>query len=1529
MAYVLEDENEVMLMEAPSEPTGEAAGSKQEVPAVSPVTSPTKQELVAQEPASAPSARGSDEQKLESESPAKDSDMLTCRVCVQRLCRKCFPKKNQCVCLECRRADEAAAKQVKGTEKEAQFKSIKEKGGPEYQKLILEFRKQCPAAGRGKVRATFDFTTYFKTVEHYNDVNNKAHCRYMTEVHYLAWAQTAEGGSYNAVEAKDKWDAMFADPLHNRDKNGKDRSDRLLIHMYDDVVGSSGTKSTRGYTVSGKTMKNARPDQLEAMDSLIASGHDGFNSSVFEAAGGAGLQLSLKTGNGSKLQKGGVHSQQALAVQDKPAANNAEETDDADSKKKKRKVDMQALRVTQHDKLVREEDTLIVESRECASKLYDALKTVTAEDEEQYKLYVDMIKTRKDAVEVWAMLDVDSANCTEAEAESAVATFRAYQEQAKANGLLPCPEFEHLVCRLQLFLDAKTLTDEADSQEAMRQVLKTFGENKTLVKNLFSCANRAVKDLASARKARQKTCDARVRKEVAQAAAKAKAKAKAESATSAKPKGAQPEPVAEAVPAIFKFVRYATCDEAVSKLKATAAAYMTSGAFARDGLNTLKPYIVEGCADLDDFVKKDEMASSRFNFFLRTFQTSSQRTGSGRGTMSLPEMQNLMDALHNYAPGQTIDPKQQAISDKEMCALLTTVGAYAFSENMRYCGTEFKQASTLRYQVDGTRRFAAAAFTALQAKLAEMLADGGDNDSGGATAAEGVGVVGKMKELGINNAEQVTLDALAKILPSATEDESDQLLSICCVAESRPKSITFMPAGFVLLDATVGVEKVTGFRVALMVAAEHELQIKDMAAIAKVFTVQGRDATLMNRMVQMLECKQSLCTLATGGMTKQEDRDGDEDDRVNRATVVQGVPSPSPTAKVPPAPAMEHAKDAENAEALNAALKQIDEMDEQEAELKRKREASDKWARASEARRAKQQKPDDGGVEEAAAAALTPATPASTTEVPNLPDESLAQATRPEATPPPQTSPLSTTLTTASAGEESAGEVDAPAKRLRLSATDAPSGAMTDNGKKLIEAMAQQKQKAKASATPPTTTTTTAAKAKAQAKVLVTHYSGYDAPGIAFSFVEHYLKKAGWLRSGARCVLPLHACDYAPLAQQALLSLPEPLKYEHIFCDMLDRVPDAMDAACSAASEQAAAKMHPTSKKVSSKAQRESASALGRELIQELMDCMRDVKFEEASSFCLRHKADCPIPGLKKYADKGMLTVAIAGLDWSCMGSKSGLLGSGIQANVLWVQERRQMQENLLFIECTSHFDEEASATAHLSDLYTFQSIILGPDDFGLPCTRQRKFCVGVLRQWGYMDKPLSRIGQLFRIRRLCGDVYLQAPDAEVQQHHAERAVERGFQASAVDHLSPSQLLPPAMLVRHDAYQAQKQKLGYHVGLCMLGQNAESFGQVTETVPALLRSSTVWCFGPLTEREMMAKEHLLVMGIPAYAHVADEVGFENPLQQVLTGPNALSSAQVKRLAGNSICIPVFGHLLVFVLSCLRRGDSSVQDDGDV
>ena len=110
------------------------------------------------------------------------------------------------------------------------------------------------------------------------------------------------------------------------------------------------------------------------------------------------------------------------------------------------------------------------------------------------------------------------------------------------------------------------------------------------------------------------------------------------------------------------------------------------------------------------------------------------------------------------------------------------------------------------------------------------------------------------------------------------------------------------------------------------------------------------------------------------------------------------------------------------------------------------------------------------------------------------------------------------------------------------------------------------------------------------------------------------------------------------------------------------------------------------------------------------------------------------------------------------MGSKNGLLGQGVQANAMWLMERKAKQEHVVIIECTSLFDEEKAAVAALTELYSFDCIIHGPDDFGYPCTRQRKFTVGVLRSWGYLNCGLSAVGSFFRMQQTRGDTTWPRP---------------------------------------------------------------------------------------------------------------------------------------------------------------------------
>ena len=416
------------------------------------------------------------------------------------------------------------------------------------------------------------------------------------------------------------------------------------------------------------------------------------------------------------------------------------------------------------------------------------------------------------------------------------------------------------------------------------------------------------------------------------------------------------------------------------------------------------------------------------------------------------------------------------------------------------------------------------------------------------------------------------------------------------------------------------------------------------------------------------------------------------------------------------------------------------------------------------------------------------------------------------------------------------------------------------------------------------------------------------------------------------------------------------------------------DAASHSYGEQAEGKPQQVLKKRTSEVVQQET---GRRLHFQLLAAMEDVDFTEADSWCFGHGKRCKIPDAKHWAPAAPKAISLAvagiscvstnfmaaffflfcselyplsyltceklpvceamanciielnlGLDWSSMGSRQGLVGKGVQANAMWVKERQTKKEQVIIVECTSQFAEADAVTSSLEGLYDFQCVILGPDDFGLPATRQRKFTVGILRSWGHVDASLSDIGRGFRVRRTCGDIYLVAPEADIVQHLASRAKDRGFSQDLARACQACDLLPPAMAVRRENYKVQLERQKLAVGLCMLGQNAESFGCVRESVPALLRTSTVWCFNSVRERELLAKEHLVVMGLPAYPALASRVGYQCPFRSILDGPDAISPAQVKSLAGNSIVVPVFGYLVTFVLAHLCPGSvgQNVSDD---
>ncbi|CAE7670324.1 unnamed protein product [Symbiodinium sp. CCMP2592] len=845
-AYILQDEAELLDV-SPFKPSITQPGASGNSPAA-PVSTETP----------SPNKAGGENAVL----ALTAAVLIQCKICLEMLAKHCFGKgkNSQCVCLECRRADEAAEKQVKGTAEEAQWKQLKAAGGADYRKVIIDFRKKCPAKGRGAQRAKYDFTTMFKTLETFNQVQTEARCRWMTETYYLEWSQTAEGGSYTPMEAKDRWDNLYNDIAVGRDKLGKGGADRLLIHMFDEVVGSSGTRSSKGITQSGRTQKDISEDKLQDMCDAMGTGHDGFSSEIFSNVNGGNLSAALRAG-GSSLGRGrgGALCTQAALPPPPPADGAAEE-----NKKKKRKTDVQALKVTQHDRLQRENQALVTEARDVLWKLDSALESVTPEDEELYKMYVNLLRTRRSAIEVWAgPLDEDPDD--PADAISAFKEFKTDACLPENRAMLPSPDFEHLLSRFEIASEAFDNTTNAADQDELKQTLKSFGERKALVKNLLSCGMRAVKDLKSARAARQKTFETRVKKEAAQAKAAAKAKAKEEARASGArkpPKGAQAETAnaasetAEALPPIFQFGTLTDLSEAVTHLKAQAVPTAGSAGFSSTAADVTKPFLVESCSELEDSLSKDDMVRQRFNF-LRTFQSSPQFTGSGRGTMNLPDMSGLLGTILKYAPAEAVDPVRASLSDQELATLVTTVGAYAFSDVMRYAGTEFKQAATLRFQLKGKRRFAAVGFAALQEKLITLQDDSATT-----------GVAAKMSELNVSKAQDISVEVASQVLQAATTTDADGLMPMFYIGESGANSVTYVPAGFFMLDITYGKQMVSGFRASLLVATPSE--VDNLKAIIQTFEAAGRDAGLMVSMVNAMKNHDALITVAHAGVKKEE-----------------------------------------------------------------------------------------------------------------------------------------------------------------------------------------------------------------------------------------------------------------------------------------------------------------------------------------------------------------------------------------------------------------------------------------------------------------------------------------------------------------------------------------------------------------------------------------------------------------------------------------------------------------------------------
>lgn len=108
--------------------------------------------------------------------------------------------------------------------------------------------------------------------------------------------------------------------------------------------------------------------------------------------------------------------------------------------------------------------------------------------------------------------------------------------------------------------------------------------------------------------------------------------------------------------------------------------------------------------------------------------------------------------------------------------------------------------------------------------------------------------------------------------------------------------------------------------------------------------------------------------------------------------------------------------------------------------------------------------------------------------------------------------------------------------------------------------------------------------------------------------------------------------------------------------------------------------------------------------------------------------------------------------------------------------------------------------------------------------------------------------------------------------------------------------------------------------ICSVGQTAECFGNISDVIPTLTRSSDILS---LTKDAMLTpSEHLTCMGLPIFGHLAQACGYRVPFQELIDS-KAISAAQMKSLSGNGISLQVVGAVIGYVFANLCKRDSKI------
>jgi hypothetical protein len=189
-----------------------------------------------------------------------------------------------------------------------------------------------------------------------------------------------------------------------------------------------------------------------------------------------------------------------------------------------------------------------------------------------------------------------------------------------------------------MICESRDAIDKSMDPEALKQAGKQTGTLQKYAASLLKCGKNSVNDLLSARTARKKGLEQKMKKEVEQVQALAKAAAKAAPKAKVLPRGPQ-APRLRSLPPIYFFRDIPNLDSV------TQVCEIQVESFRADAQTGGLPFIVRDVHALTDLSSKNDALCSKLDFFKKAFTNSSQHKTSGRGQMFLRDLPLLRQVV--------------------------------------------------------------------------------------------------------------------------------------------------------------------------------------------------------------------------------------------------------------------------------------------------------------------------------------------------------------------------------------------------------------------------------------------------------------------------------------------------------------------------------------------------------------------------------------------------------------------------------------------------------------------------------------------------------------------------------------------------------------------------------------------------------------------------------------------------------------------------------------------------------------------